>query len=179
MSDRPGFVVDWPAVVTAGNNYTFESGKTYQITGSVPLGGNANGFSGQITIQPDVVIKYDRNSSLIILSGTILDIKSMPYQPCLITGKDDSSVGQAISGATGTPTGYYADCALLCYGVGIQYHDATGAAQNGCRFQNMRVSNATIGISISGGSDHQIASVQFVGCSAGVQASGVSQPATR
>ena len=107
MRPSSGLVLDY-VTMTSQTNYTFKGDVTYYISGTVNLFGT-NTFEG------GAVIKYTNGASLNLLHYSLpLQINNLAtaYRPVIFTAKDDNSVGQAISGSTGTPTNYYANPAL-------------------------------------------------------------------
>jgi hypothetical protein len=99
-----GLVLDY-VTMTSQTNYTFQGDTTYYISGTVNLY-QTNTFEG------GAVLKYTNNASVNLESGTVLNWKAAAYRPVIFTAKDDNSVGNAISGSTGSPTNYYANPAL-------------------------------------------------------------------
>ena len=106
-SPAKGFVLDYQTVTGTVTNYTFQGDTTYYISGSLTLRGT-NSFEG------GAVLKYTNGASLNFVSiGTnAVQMLSTAYRPVIFTALDDNSVGDTISGSTGTPTNYYANPAL-------------------------------------------------------------------
>ncbi len=103
---EPGFVLDYQTVnSTITTNFTFQSDTTYYISGSVNLYGT-NTFEG------GTVIKYAPYASISLYANTNIFLGSS-YRPIVFTAVDDNTVGETISGSTGTPSGYYAYPALF------------------------------------------------------------------
>lgn len=102
-----GLVVDYDLVYST-NDFTFEGGKTYYVTGQVDL-------TGTTTIEGGAVIKYapgaPSSSQSLMIYGT-LALKTSDFLPAVFTARDDNTVGETISGSTGVPTGNYAYVAL-------------------------------------------------------------------
>jgi hypothetical protein len=108
-SPSSGLVLDYNTVNTSLTNYTFQGDTTYYISGAVNL-------YGTDTFEGGTVIKYaNTNSAGIQVNGPI-NCLTGPYRPAIFTAKDDNSVGEAISGSTGNPTGTYAGEALTMSG---------------------------------------------------------------
>jgi RHS repeat-associated protein len=111
ISLKPGVVLDYLTVNSSLTNYTFRGDTTYYISGTTYSYGT-NTFEG------GAVLKYATNSSINMQgsSGTLryptIIWKGSSYRPVIFTAKDDNSVGDAISGSTGSPSGYYANPAL-------------------------------------------------------------------
>jgi hypothetical protein len=104
-----GFVLDFVTINGGLTNYTFRSDSTYYVSaGGITLFGT-NTFEG------GAVIKYTNGASISVMPASIpegLVWNSQVARPVVFTSKDDNTVGQPISGSTGTPSGYYADPAL-------------------------------------------------------------------
>jgi hypothetical protein len=99
-----GLVLDY-VMMTSQTNWTFQGDTTYYISGTVNLY-QTNTFEG------GAVLKYTNNASVNLESGNVLNWQAAAYRPVIFTAKDDNSVGDAISGSTGSPTNYYANPAL-------------------------------------------------------------------
>jgi RHS repeat-associated protein len=103
-----GFVLDYQTINSSLTNWTFQNDTTYYISGIVDLFGT-NTFEG------GAVIKYTNNASLNLLPNSHLCVISWQggaYRPIIFTSKDDNSIGDTISGATGSPTNCFASPAL-------------------------------------------------------------------
>lgn len=110
----PSFVLDFVTLNTSQTNMVFQGDTTYYVSGGVGLYGTNTTFEG------GTVIKYTNNVILAIESP--VSWLSSAYRPIIMTAKDDNSVGDAISGSTGSPTNYYALKALLLNGsASLQY----------------------------------------------------------
>src|SRR6185503_14861781 len=126
----------------------FRSDVTYHVTGNVYL-------SGETTIEGGAVIKYDADTgiALPITEGGI-KCQTAPYRPAIFTARDDNTVGETITGSTGTPSGYYASIALEI------------DSNADCLIQNLRISHANNGIQHRPGwANDEVLNVQFVHCS--------------
>jgi hypothetical protein len=123
-----GLVVDYNIENGSLTDFTFQGDTTYYITNIVDL-------YGSCVIEGGTVIKFSTNTSASIISGygTNLTFKTGPYRPAIFTAQDDNSVGDQISGSTGSPTNYYG-------GVGIQstYHPAGAVTWKNMRFSYLR-----------------------------------------
>ena len=91
---QPGVVLDYEAVVSSTDDFTFQSGETYYVSGGVYL-------SGLTTIQGGTVIKYDTNYVCGVNILGSVQCTTSPSQPAVLTSADDNSVGEAIT--TGGP----------------------------------------------------------------------------
>jgi hypothetical protein len=153
-----GLVLDY-VTMTSQTNYTFQGDTTYYISGTVNLY-QTNTFEG------GAVLKYTNNASVNLVSGSGLNWQAAAYRPVIFTAKDDNSVGDAISGSTGSPTNYYANPALnvgistfsasyfriawasqaisiAIYGSGSFYHGQVVNCLNGitCSYGNTKLQN--------------------------------------
>ncbi|MDB6016693.1 MAG: hypothetical protein JWR19_1182 [Pedosphaera sp.] len=148
-TDTKGLVLDY-TVATSQSNFTFQSDSTYFVSGTLNL-------SGTTTIEGNTVVKYaNTNLAELSISGT-LNCQTAPYRPAVFTAKDDNSVGEIISGSTGTPSGYYAFTALWCSGI------SPGADLN-----YVRILNASTGVRVIGTAVTSLRNSQFVHCDTSV-----------
>lgn len=106
-SPTNAFVLDYVLLNADTNDFTFQSDTTYYISGS-------RFFSGTTTIEGGTVIKISPvDSSLIVIDiGGTLKCETAAYMPAHITSKNDNSIGETISGSTGTPSMYWQGLAL-------------------------------------------------------------------
>lgn len=92
--DEPGYVLDYLQLNTSLNNFTFQSGVTYLVSGQVNLGGTT-------TIEAGTVIKFDENlSSGLVNMGSAM---VWPEGTAVLTSMNDDSVGDTIDGSSGQP----------------------------------------------------------------------------
>ena len=106
--DPSSLVLDYTTISVNQSGYTFRSDSTYYITAPVNL-------SGTTIIEGGTVIKFpNTNSPKISITGSGAKVICLAtnYRPAVLTAKDDNSVGEWITGSTGTPSGYYASTAL-------------------------------------------------------------------
>lgn len=149
-----GFVLDYASLNTSQTNYTFRGDTTYFISGNVNLYGTNTVFEG------GTVIKYASGVSLTV--NTPVDWRSGVYRPVVMLAKDDTTIGEPISGSTGNPgNSYYATKAL--------YFDGTSALTN-LNIQNLRVLNANAAVVINGQGNHVLTDMQFINCADGIAA---------
>jgi hypothetical protein len=127
-----GYVLDYTTLNASFTNLCLEGSQSYFISGNVNLYGPNN------TLDGGNVIKYAANTSITVVPGSGLTLLSQPYRPVVFTAKDDNSVGETISGSTGTPSGYYANPALNLGSMG----SAT--------LSEFRMAYANRGVSLSG-----------------------------
>jgi hypothetical protein len=90
-----GVVLDY-SIASSTNNYTFKGDTTYYVSGAVNL-------SGTTTIEGGTVIKYTNQSSATLSMSGSLVCQTGPYRPAVFTSKDDDTVGDTITGSTGSP----------------------------------------------------------------------------
>ncbi|MGA2870755.1 MAG: hypothetical protein ABSF34_16530, partial [Verrucomicrobiota bacterium] len=148
-SRKPGVVLDYLTVNSSLTNYTFQGDATVFISGAVYLYGANNTFEG------GSVIKYANNASINLEAESGLNWLGSAYRPVIFTAKDDNSVGDTISGSTGSPTNYYANSAL-------SFNSTPTFA-----ISNFRIAWANVGIN-----DYSTASSfyngQFANCNMGI-----------
>lgn len=92
--------------VPLGGNYSdyyFANDTTYYVSNNVTL-------TGTTTLNGGAVIKFAANKSITVNDSIVC--ATAPYHPAIFTAKDDDTVGELITGSTGTPTNYYAAVAL-------------------------------------------------------------------
>jgi hypothetical protein len=145
---RPGFLFDYTLVATAPA-YTFESDKTYYISGAVTL-------SGTTTFEGGAVIKYNNTAtSKITITGPIAMRTSM-YRPVIMTAKDDNTVGEQV--VAGSPSDYYANPALALNGANAVYN-----------LSDFRILHARLGIQVDYNNSvgHTFRNFQLVNCHMG------------
>lgn len=108
VTRRPGLRMDYLATLSTPIP-TFYGDTTYSLTGPVTC-------SSAVVIEGGVVFKYPSSPTAYLrLSGPVT-CKTSGYRPAFFTAKDDNSIGEEVSGSTGTPlaTGY-ANPALELY----------------------------------------------------------------
>lgn len=151
---KSGFVLDYSSLNTSQSNYTFQTDTTYFISGNVNLFGTNTTFEGA------TVLKYASGVSLTV--DTPVTWLARPYRPVVMVAKDDDTVGEPVSGSTGTPgTSFYAAKAL--------YFDGASALTN-LNIQDLRILNANVGIVINGQSGHVLNDIQLLKCADGIAA---------
>lgn len=148
------FVLDYSSVISS-TNYTFQSDTTYYVSGTVNL-------NGTTTFEGGTVIKFaNTNSAQLKITGAngFVRCVTQPYRPVIFTAKDDNTLGDTISGSSGTPSGTYA-----AYGLYIDYNSTALLAS----LNNLRISYANVGIKFNGGTGHVVTDAQFVNCGTGI-----------
>ena len=99
VSERRGYVLDYQAVIPEVD-FTFKGDTTYYCTSNVNL-------YGTTTIEGGTVVKFSTNANAsLVIQGEVVFLTAS-YRPAIFTAKDDNSVGEVISGSSGSPTGYY------------------------------------------------------------------------
>lgn len=98
-----GFVLDYILIsyTVQTSGYVFRGDTTYFLSNAYFVD------TGVDTIEGGTVIKFDRGAASLNLNGPQILCETGPYQPAIFTAKDDDSVGEVISGSTGSPSGYY------------------------------------------------------------------------
>ena len=108
LSDRPeqGYVLDYVTLNATYTNYTFQGDTTYYVTGPLNL-------YGTTVLEGGAVIKASLATNYVALNinGPVV-CNSGPYRPVVFTARDDNTVGETVSGSTGSPSGYYGRAAL-------------------------------------------------------------------
>jgi hypothetical protein len=192
ISRKPGVVLDYLTVNSSLTNYTFQGSTTYYISGTTYSYGT-NIFEG------GTVIKYASSGEICIQPhpGTTPSVtfEASAYRPVIFTAKDDNSVGDAISGSTGSPSGYYgtmldiagfslagaltdfrmayADTGISCSGVSANFYNAQFLhCQNPFDFagatvglRNALFSNNATNFDLGGGASVNAQNVTFNGAS--------------
>ena len=85
-----------PVTGSISTDFTFIEGETYSVTGPVTL-------TGATTFEGGAIIKFDSNGSLNVSNSSF---KSTFSDRILFTSKDDDSIGEVITGSTGSPASY-------------------------------------------------------------------------
>src|SRR5882672_3125362 len=101
---EPGLVLDYQTLNTSQTNLTLQSTTTYFV--SAPVNVTAAGGSPALTIEGLSVVKFTNDpAARLSVSGPIL-CKTGPYRMAILTSMSDDSVGNPISGSTGSPTNF-------------------------------------------------------------------------
>lgn len=131
-----------PYVVLSGSltNFTFQGDETYYINGPVNL-------YGTIIFEGGAVIKYARSANLFLYTSNV-QTPTAACRPVFFTAADDNSVGKAIIGSVGYPSGYYAGGAFISCGltytmsnIRVSYANTAFVIQHG----GVTISDAQIG----------------------------------
>jgi hypothetical protein len=152
--ESAGLVLDYIAVYNySSGSYTFQSNTTYYISSTVS-------FNDKVVMEGGAILKfppYNPSSPVQInINGAsaVVSTLTSPYRPAIITGRDDNTVGEAISGSTGTPSGHYANYVL---------NFDTFASATPRTLSQLHVRYAYRGLGFNGGS-HIVKHSQFLGC---------------
>jgi hypothetical protein len=139
-----GLVLDYVIVDTSDGdayNYTFQGDTTYYLSGQFFI-------DSTMTLEGGAVIKFaPTNSPYIDLYA--LNCQTSPYRPAVFTSRDDNSVGETISGSTGSPAPI-AGVALIC---------DLSPSNN---IQNIRFAYISQGVEFSGSAPGAVRDCQFV-----------------
>jgi hypothetical protein len=150
---KAGLVLDYN-LVSSVSNFVFQCDTTYYVSSNVVLGGTNTIWEG------GTILKYASNVTLTVNSPVTWLGSS--FRPVILTAKDDNTMGDTISGSTGSPGAkYYAAAAL--------FFNATNANTN-LVLQHLRVLNAKTAVAINGQSNHLLTDVQMVNCGNGLAA---------
>lgn len=113
-SETKGFVVDYELVSGEVSDYTFLGDTTYYISGEFDI-------DDTLTIEGNTVVKYASAGTINIGGATICSTAS--YRPAIFTSQDDDSVGEQISGSSGSPSPIGANPALYFQGTNSILHN--------------------------------------------------------
>ena len=138
----PALVLDYLTLNNSLGDTVLQGDTTYRVSGLVYC-------FGAMRIEGGAVIKYDQGvGAALFLAGTV-DCQTAPYHPAVFTAIDDNTVGEPIG--TGSPSGYYADDALLVY-----------ASTQPTDLHDLRISHALNGIvAANGGVQYKIRDCQI------------------
>jgi hypothetical protein len=147
---KAGYMLDFDLTGGTQTDFRFEASVTYYVSGRVTM-------EGTTVFEGGSVIKYSStNSSAIIIDTTgVLDTQTDAYRPAIFCAMDDNTVGDTISGSTGTPSGYYDGSAIV-------YYPSYASTMSNLRFKNL-YGAIYIG-DYHGAVNHTMSHVQFVDC---------------
>jgi len=149
-----GLVLDYQTVSANATNITFQADTTYYISSSLNLFGT-NTFEG------GTVVKYAAGAGISVSGSAAVNWQSGMYRPVIFTAKDDNTIGENISGSTGTPSGYYANPAVGFSGATLPV------------LSDFRILYAQCGVlSSAGGAAPALYNGQFINCQYAAQFSG-------
>lgn len=154
-----GFVLDYTITLASATNFTFKSDTTHYVSGSVTL-------YGTTTFEGGAVIKYATSASVNMTPGPPgipnpqISWLGAPYRPVIFTAKDDNSVGENISGSTGSPSGYYGSPMI-----------SLASPSASPTMSGLRMTFGKTGIQLSGASAN-ILNGQIVNCQNGLNMAG-------
>lgn len=152
---RPGLVLDWRTESGSLSNYTFRGDETYFISNNVTCIGTLTTFEG------GTVLKYATNTVLTV--QTPVDWQGSLYQPVVLTGRDDPTVGQLIT-PTNALVGPFATKALVL--VSTNSHSF--------KISHARIAHARLGMEVVGHTGHVFSHLQLVNCDKGISGSGTT-----
>jgi len=148
LNVRKAFVLDY-TILTSQSGFTFACNTNYYVSGTVTL-------SGTTTIEGGTVIKFTNAAvGKITLSGPLVCQTDM-YRPAVLTSRNDNTVGETISGSTGSPSNA---------GAGTYLDSTFSNPSNSVRY--LRVSYAGTALSFDG-LTNGVWHSQFVNCSQGI-----------
>lgn len=136
-----GFVLDYVELDSETSDFTFLADTTYYISSYIYLGGTT-------TIEGGTVIKYAVGACIDQNYGEII-CPNNADQPAVLTAVDDDTVGETISGSTGSPSGFYAYAAIAMDNYSSN------------PIENLRISYASWGL-VPNGDSIPIRNCQFV-----------------
>ena len=142
-----GFMLDYQTVNGSMTNIDFQGDTTYYISSPTYLYGT-NKFEG------GTILKYARSASLTLYASPVW--QGAMARPVVFTAMDDNSMGDAVSGSSGTPSGYYGSPALYFSGVSAN-------------ISAVRFLNAQQALEISDNGTSSVSDAQFVNCAAGIE----------
>jgi hypothetical protein len=145
FNQQPGVVLDYNAIDSDQGDCTFTNGTTYLISGAVNISGTA-------TFEGGTVLKFPEGGSGGLNCNSNVVCDTAAEQPAVFTSVNDDSVGEIVSGSSGTPaTGQAGYVSSLGY-----YYSAD------ILFEHCRFSYAALGVDIQEGGVFD--DVQFVQC---------------
>ncbi len=152
----PAVVLDYPQTLTDGlTNFVLAGNVTYYV------GGGGINLYGTTVLEP-CVVKYTNSGNATLTIHGPLDCQTSLYRRASFCAKDDNTVGETISGSSGTPSGYYANPAL-------EFRTANA------QLRHVRIANAQLGVfyyDYSAGGDNAVSHAQFVDCDVALQFNG-------
>jgi hypothetical protein len=145
LDETKGLVLDY-VLLAGADSVRLEGDKTYSIGGDVTVWND-------LTTEGGAVVKYDVGYSLLCYGA--ITFLTDHYRQAIFTAKDDDTVGERISGSTGSPSGHYGSIALY-----VNYNFAAVV-------QHVRFSYFSYGIFLDV-SDIAVRHAQFVDCHTGL-----------
>jgi hypothetical protein len=146
-----GLVLDY-VTMTSQSSYTFQGDTTYYISGAVDI------YPGPAIFEGGAVFKYGGSTcTLQVGESCSFNWEASTYRPVVFTSMNDNSVGETISGSTGSPTEYA--------GPALEFEGDPGT------LNHFRIAYAQVGLYLwDDGSDPGIAvsDAQFVNCQIGI-----------
>ncbi len=140
-----------PVSGTIATDFTFSEGETYSVTGPVTM-------TGVTTFEAGATIKFDSTGSLNVSDPVF---KPTFSKQIIFTSKDDNSVGEVITGSTGSP---------------VSYPSALTLAKGSVRYVQIRFADE--GIVFAGNETLTVRDSEFFAVGTPVNASSSAGPAT-
>jgi PKD repeat protein len=140
-----------PVSGTIATDFTFQEGETYSVTGPVTM-------TGATTFEGGATIKFDSIGSLNVSDPSF---KTTFSNQITFTSKDDDSVGEVVTGSTGSPS---------------SYPNALTLAKGSARFVQIRYADE--GVVFTGNETLTVRDSEFFAVGTPVNASSSSGPAT-
>jgi hypothetical protein len=147
---RPGVKIDYSLLTGSLTNYLFQADTTYYISGTVDLYGAA-------TFEGGTVVKFTNTASACLKeldAHSNFVFNTYSYRPAVFTAANDGTVGDPISGSTGTPP---------TNGLAT-YLFAMNTTNSNVLIEHARFSYAGTGFWSQGDVSHTFRHCQFVDC---------------
>jgi hypothetical protein len=148
-------VIDYQQVLTT-TNMLFRGDTTYCVSNSFSL-------SSTTTIEGGSVVKFSGAASLIQNGGNVSCLTG-PYRPAIFTSTDDNTVGETISGSTGSPSACYDTDPFAC----TIYLWLSGLS--GVDLKYLHVRYAHLGLLFDSSGVDTFSHLQFLHCQNGIYA---------
>jgi len=116
LNQKQGLVFDYVTLNSDVTNYTFQGDTTYYIN-------NVYGCWGTTTFEGGSIIKFSNSGQLDFddLDGSSsVNCDTGPYRPAIFTSKNDNSIGDNISGSSGSPS--LSDVSTFLYFLESEYY---------------------------------------------------------
>ena len=153
----PALVLDYSTLNsgTLSASYVFKGDTTYFINGQVST---VTSTTAATTFEGGAVFKYTNGVSAKLTVNTPISWQASLYRPIVFTSWKDNSVGEPISGSTGSPT--TGDHTAL-------YLDGSAAAAS-FKLAHLRIAYAQTAITINQQNAHNIRHLQLLNCTTGI-----------
>jgi len=97
LPSNKGYVLDYIELNTSHTNFTFQGDMTYLVDGTFNL-------TGVTTFEGGTVVKANVNGQIDIDSAGTVNCQTGPYRPAIFTSINDNSIGESVSGSSGSPS---------------------------------------------------------------------------